>query len=254
MFPLRNFVALSASWFVPLCALQAQTPATGLVTIRGSLQGAIYPCGNTSCPTYDSGQIQIVVNGYIATASYSPTTGQKTSEQLARALAAKLNTAASPVAAVTARAAITVTSKLKGTPSNYPLSTLVTKSTQFTRASFSASTSGPTLTGGTGAPVPVSTLARQTSNNTTVCSSSNDPASNLPYCSTFFNGFNTSPANTGAQTLIMNPPAGHVSNVSVKQLLSSGWTGRLICEYQPWFGQSGHKSVGYNENFRGMRY
>jgi hypothetical protein len=42
MFPLRNFVALSASWFVPHCALQAQTPATGLVTISGSLQGAIY--------------------------------------------------------------------------------------------------------------------------------------------------------------------------------------------------------------------
>jgi hypothetical protein len=46
----------------------------------------------------------------------------------------------------------------------------------------------------------------------------------------------------------MNAPAGHVSNISVKQLLYPGWSGRLICEYQPWFGLSGHKSVGYNEN------
>jgi hypothetical protein len=34
----------------------------------------------------------------------------------------------------------------------------------------------------------------------------------------------------------------------MKQLMYPGWTGRLICEYQPWFGLSSHKSVGYNEN------
>src|SRR5712671_6691802 len=111
----------------------------------------------------------------ISPASYNPTTGQKTSEQLATALAAKLNTATSPVTAVVARAKITVTSKLSGTLSNYPLSTLFTYSTQFTRASFSATASGPTLVGGTGGPVPLSTLLKQTSNNTSLCSSSNDP-------------------------------------------------------------------------------
>jgi hypothetical protein len=63
MFPLRNFVALSASWFVSLCALQAQTPATGSVTISGGLQGAVYPCGNTSCPTYDSGKSKSLLTG-----------------------------------------------------------------------------------------------------------------------------------------------------------------------------------------------
>src|SRR6267143_270249 len=114
MFPLRNFVAVSTFLFVSLCALQAQTPATGSVTISGSIQGPTYPCGNSSCPTYDSGQIQISVNGYIASTNYSRTGGQKTSEQLAAALAAKLNTATSPVTAVVARAKITVTSKLSG--------------------------------------------------------------------------------------------------------------------------------------------
>ncbi len=28
----------------------------------------------------------------------------------------------------------------------------------------------------------------------------------------------------------------------------AGWTGRVICEYQPWFGLSTHQSVGYNQN------
>jgi len=28
----------------------------------------------------------------------------------------------------------------------------------------------------------------------------------------------------------------------------SGWTGKVICEYQPWFGLASHASVGYNEN------
>jgi hypothetical protein len=248
MFPLRNFVAVSTLLFVSLCALQAQTPAAGSVTVSGSLQGPIYPCGNTSCPTYDSGQIQINVNGYIATTNYSRTGGQKTSEQLATALAAKLNTATSPVTAVVARAKITVTSKLSGTLSNYPLSTLVTYSSKFTRASFSAIVSGLTLTGGTGGPVPISTLLKQTSNNTSLCSSSSDPGGNLPYCTAFFDGFNTNSANTSAQTLVTNSPAGRVSSLSIKQLMYPGWNGRLICEYQPWFGQSGHKSVGYNEN------
>jgi hypothetical protein len=248
MFSLRNFVAVSTFLFVSLCALQAQTPATGSVIISGSLQGPIYPCGNTSCPTYDSGQIQINVNGYISTTNYSRTGGQKTSEQLASALAARLNTATSPVTAAVSRAKITLTSKLSGTVSNYPLSTVVTYSTQFTRASFSATASGPTLTGGTGGPVPISTLLKQTSNNTSLCSSSNDPGGNLAYCTAFFDGFYTNSANTSAQTVVPSSPAGRVSSLSVKQLIYPGWNGKLICEYQPWFGLASHKSVGYNEN------
>ena len=52
-------------------AAQAQTPGTGWVNITGSLQGPIYPCGNTTCPTFDSGQITITVNGFAVAANYS---------------------------------------------------------------------------------------------------------------------------------------------------------------------------------------
>src|SRR6266567_17680 len=201
---LRLFLAFFTSLLIVAVGIaQAQTPGTGTVTISGSEQGPIYPCGNTSCPTYDSGQITITVNGFNASTKYSHAGGQKTSQQLANFLAAKLNTA---------------------TPS------------------------GPNLTGGSGGSAPVGTVTKQTSNNTSLCSSSSDPGGNLSYCSAFFNGFNSNPNDSSAETLVPAPPAGHVSNISLKQLMYPGWTGRMICEYQPWFGLSSHKSVGYNEN------
>jgi hypothetical protein len=248
MFFRRNFVTLSAFLFVVFCAAHAQTPGNGSVTISGSLQGPIYPCGNTSCPTYDSGQVQIAVNGYIATTNYSRNGGLKTSQQLANSLVTQLNGASSPVNATIAKTKITLTSKLAGATSNYPLSTSVTHSSLFPNASFSAIVSGPTLTGGTGGPVAVGTLLKQTSNNTSLCSSSNDPGGNLAYCTAFFDGFYTNSANTSAQTLVPSSPAGRVSSLSVKQLIYPGWNGKLICEYQPWFGLASHQRVGYNEN------
>jgi len=128
----------STSVLVAFGVARAQTPGTGTVTISGSEQGPIYPCGNTSCPTYDSGQITITVNGFNAVTNYSHTGGQKTSQQLANSLGTKLNTTTSPVTAVVANAKITLTSKLPGTLSNYPLSTFVTHSSLFTQASFAA--------------------------------------------------------------------------------------------------------------------
>jgi hypothetical protein len=244
----RVLAVLFTSFCIILELAQAQTPGTGWVNISGSLQGPIYPCGNSTCPTYDSGQITITVSGFNASTTYSKAGSQKTATQLANALAAKLNTTSSPVTATVAKTKITMTSKLAGAPSNYPLSTSVTYNTQFAKASFAAIPSGPTLTGGTGGPASIGTLAQQTSNNTSLCSSSIDPGGNLSYCSAFFDGFNANPNDIGAQTLVPSSPAGHVSNLSVKQLLYPGWNGRLICEYQPWFGLSSHKSVGYNEN------
>ncbi len=44
-----------------------QTPGTAAVAISRKLQGPVYPCGNTLCPTHDSGQLQITVNGFNAT-------------------------------------------------------------------------------------------------------------------------------------------------------------------------------------------
>ena len=244
----RRLIAVCS--FLLLCAnaTLAQTPGTGSVTISGSLQGPIYPCGNSSCPIYDSGQITITVNGFIAKANYSHSAGQRNANQLASALTTLLNAAASPVSASVSKLKITITSKITGTSSNYPLSTSVTHSNLFTKASFIATASGSTLTGGTGGPAPVGALLQQLSNDTSACSSSSDPGGNRSYCSAFFNGFNTNLNDTAAQTAVPDSPAGHVSNISVKQLMYSGWTGRLICEYQPWFGLSSHKSVGYNEN------
>ena len=84
----------------------------------------------------------------------------------------------------------------------------------------------------------VTTLVREQSNNTSACSSSTDPGGNQPYCFAFFNGFITNPGDIGAQTPIPVSQAGHVSDVSIRQLMYPGWTGRVLCEYQPWFGLS----------------
>ncbi len=245
---LRVLAVFFASLCLTLDFAQAQTPGTGWVDISGSLQGPIYPCGNSTCPTYDSGQITVTVNGFNAATNYSKAGSQKTATQLSNALAAKLNTAASPVTATVAKSKISMTAKFAGSLSNYPLSTAVTYNTQFAKASFSATPSGPSLTGGSGGPASIGTLTQLTSNKTSLCSSSSDPGGNPPYCTALFDGFDANPNDIGVQTLVPSSPAGHVSNLSVKQLMYSGWDGRLICEYQPWFGLSTHKSVGYNEN------
>lgn len=244
----RDLLAICTSVLLWASAALAQTSGRGSVAISGSLQGPTYPCGNTSCPSYDSGQIQLTVNGFAVSTNYSHSSGQSKANQLANSLATLLNGSASPVTATAAKSKIMLTSKITGTSSNYALSASVTHSSLFATASFTATPSGATLTGGAGGPATIGTLVSQISNNTSLCSSSSDPGGNLPYCFAFFNGFNTNSNDTGAETLIPDSPAGYISNISVKQLLYAGWTGRLICEYQPWFGLSSHKSVGYNEN------
>lgn len=251
--------------------VQAQTPATGSVVISGSLLGPAYPCGSNSCPTYDSGQVSVNVGGYTASVSYGGATTAR-AEQLASSLAAQLNTSTSPVTAVRDYMKITLISKQTGAAANYTLAAAVKHSTLFPTASFDASPSGTTLTGGTGTTSggsgggstgggngsgggvtpptikPIGTLLAKVTNNTSLCSSSSDPGGNLAYCAAFFNGFKTNPTNLGAQTLVPDSPAGHISDVSVKQLMYPGWNGQVLCHYMPWFGSSTHKSVGYNEN------
>src|SRR5690242_14597571 len=226
----------------------AQTSASGSVTLSGSLQGPI--CVNGTCGVYDSGTIQITVNSFTVSTNYSRSANQKNATQLANSLAAKLNASTSPVTAAVSKSKITMITKATGTAANYPLSTAVTHNSNFAKASFTATPSGATLTGGTGGPtpVPVGALLQQLSNNTSSCSSSSDPGGNLSYCFAFFNGFNTNANNLGAETLVPDAPAGHVSSLSIRNLLYSGWSGNVICEYQPWFGLSSHASVGYNEN------
>ncbi|HKW16950.1 MAG TPA: choice-of-anchor D domain-containing protein [Terriglobales bacterium] len=97
-------------------------------------------------------------------------------------------------------------------------------------------------------PNAVTSYIQETSNNTSACSSSSDPAGVQSYCTAAFNGFKTNPNDAGAETLVPVPSPGHVSNLPIKQLLYPGWNGKVLCEYQPWFGASNHKSNGYNEN------
>jgi hypothetical protein len=244
---LRALAVLLVLCCISLAVAQAQTPGIGYVTISGSLQGPIYPCGNSSCPTYDSGQVTITINGFIAVTRFGKAS-QTTAATIAKALAVKLNSAASPVTATAAKGKITVITKTAGAGSNYPLLTAVTYNRLFPKPSFTATPSGPTLSGGIGAAMSSGTLVQEAANNTSLCSSSNDPAVNLAYCTAVFDGFGSNPIDLGVQTLVPGSPAGHVSNLSIKQLMYSGWNGRVLCEYQPWFGLNSHKAVGYNEN------
>jgi hypothetical protein len=249
---MRRAHAFVVSLFIVLLSISAfaQTPASGSVAISGSLKGPI--CVRGRCGIYDSGQIQVTVNSFRVSTNYSSSESQRTAMQLANSLAAKLNASTSPVTATVLNATITLRSKATGTAANYPLATSVTHSGYFANASFTATRSGSTLTGGTAAapppPTPIGTLLRQSSNNTSACSSANDPGANLLYCFAVFDGFNTNAANSGAETLVPDSPAGQISNLSIRQLMYAGWTGRVLCEYQPWFGLSSHASVGYNEN------
>src|ERR1700746_1595416 len=135
---LRLLTVLVACLSITSVVAAAQMVGSGTVTISGAEQGPVYPCGRRSCPTYDSGQITITVNGFIAATNYSNNQGQRNSEQLASILAAKLNTSASPVTALASNTKITLTSKVAGASSNYPLSTQVTHSWLFAKASFTA--------------------------------------------------------------------------------------------------------------------
>ncbi len=120
---LHVLAILSVSLLISSGTALGQTPGTATVTISGTLQGPIYPCGNNLCPTYDSEQLHIVVNGFNATTYYNNTYGHNTAEVLARQLATQLNATSSPVTAIRNNTKITLTSKLTGTISNYPLST-----------------------------------------------------------------------------------------------------------------------------------
>jgi hypothetical protein len=246
--PLRLLAVLFAFCCFALNLAEAQTPATGWINITGSLQGPIYPCGNSTCSIFDSGQVTINANGFVASANYSKAPSQKNSSQIAGALAAKLNVSFSPVTAVLSKTKITITTKYAGAFANYPLSTSVTYDTRFSKASFTATASGSNLTGGSGGPGSIRTYIQQISNNTSLCSSTNDPGGSLPYCTAPFDGYASNPANSGVETFMPISPAGHISNLSIRQLMYTGWSGRVICEYQPWFGSTSHKNVGYNEN------
>jgi RHS repeat-associated protein len=144
--------------------------SSGSVTIGGAdASVTVDPCYTQyfspppSCPRtiWDSGSVSITVNGHIDSTSYG---ASDTASTVAARLATAINNDSS--AAVTAAlsgAIITLASKVAGASTNYSLS--ASSSTNdvpdFGGPSFSASPSGPTLTGGLdGTPEGSPTLAR----------------------------------------------------------------------------------------------
>jgi RHS repeat-associated protein len=131
------------------------TSGSGTVTIGGSEKVSSYcPPGCSRCArscvvfTYDSGSVTITVNSFAKSTTY----GQgSTSASIASALASNFNAdSASPVAASVNGSVITLTAKATGSATNYSLTTSVTFNHSFSSASFGATPSGATLTGGSG--------------------------------------------------------------------------------------------------------
>jgi len=129
------------------------TPSTGSVTISGSGQKVmINPCEpHSSCPQTipNGGSITVTVGSESFTVGYSCCSD--TASSLATALATKINsTTLAPIEATVSGSKVTITSTINGVATNYPLSVSYTyNSTYFTSPAFTASASGPSLTGGT---------------------------------------------------------------------------------------------------------
>jgi len=139
------------------------TPGTGTISISGNEQSG-YPC-QTYCPlVYDSGTIYAYVDGQsIGETSYGE---YDTPYTLSANLAASINRS-SLVSAVDNGGSVTITSKTTGTASNYSgFSASVSDSgsdpSLFHSPSFSASTSGSSLTGGKNAVYSTSGLFSET--------------------------------------------------------------------------------------------
>jgi RHS repeat-associated protein len=124
------------------------TPGTGTATINGAEQSTQYTCGpnNQQCTMYDTGDVDITVNGTQYTYGY----GQgSTDAAIASGLATAMNNG-TLVTATVSGSTITMTARTDGSGTNYSLSTSVNWNTSyFTSPSFTASLSGSALTGGT---------------------------------------------------------------------------------------------------------
>jgi RHS repeat-associated protein len=134
----------------------AATSGTGSVSIGGGPDQSTtvyYVCGpngqRCSRTVYDSGGVSVTVNGFTtAPASYYQSS---TTASIAASLASALNASGSPVTASSSGNTVTMTAKVTGAASDYPVSVSVSYDTQdFSHASFTAS--GPSaLSGGANA-------------------------------------------------------------------------------------------------------
>lgn len=134
----------------------AGAPGTGWVRVNGSPQSVTFnPCQNnhypapTYCPQtiYEGGYVSLTVAGQTFASNYS---GSTSGEQIASALASQMNYSGSPISATASGTTITITSTIRGSVTNYPLSTSYAyDTTDFSSPAFTGSPSGATLTGGT---------------------------------------------------------------------------------------------------------
>jgi hypothetical protein len=98
--------------------------------------------------------------------------------------------------------------------------------------------------------LPTTLLNTEIANNTSACSAKGTPS----YCNEALPNLETSSGNQadGAQTTVVDAFPKHVSTISAHRLMYKNWNGQLICEYQPWFENTGsfngHIDIGYNEN------
>jgi hypothetical protein len=88
--------------------------------------------------------------------------------------------------------------------------------------------------------------AQSTSNNTSACSANGVPTVGCNGVGSM--PFLTNPGNTGAQTTTVDPLPTQVSTVSIKSLLYSGSTTRIMAEYQPWFCNTSNPCNGHQVN------
>ncbi|HET7108345.1 MAG TPA: RHS repeat-associated core domain-containing protein [Candidatus Acidoferrum sp.] len=128
------------------------SPGTGSVTISGSERSFLNDCGNPPCQTiYDTGTVSVTVGSVTKTVNYQH---GSTSSTVATALRSAINTDSnSPATAGGTGATITLNSKASGAITNYSLSAsaATTDENDFPpppAASFTATPSGPSLTGG----------------------------------------------------------------------------------------------------------
>jgi|GEM_PF-1334368 len=126
-----------------------------LDTYTSSADGSFFSTASGSTLTggqtntvYDSGTVVVTVNGYSESALFNQ---NSTASGIASSLASAFtNDPLAPVTATASNTTVSFTSRQLGGNTNYSLSSSVSyDSADFSQPSFTASTSGPTLTGGT---------------------------------------------------------------------------------------------------------
>lgn len=95
---------------------------------------------------------------------------------------------------------------------------------------------------------PFTNLTLQIANNTSACSQVTVP----PYCTIAMPAFTTTGTNTNAQTQVLAPTPGHVSQLPVSNYFPANSVKLNVAAIQPWFstatGCNGHPCIGYTSN------